>query len=88
MKAIQKIKNKVIHFLGGITDEEHKKWLEYKYVQGKLFACEVIRDEMQKCYGTSAEEWCKHMYDFCDKKMLYNANMNKIICKEMMYEED
>lgn len=33
-----KIRNKLIKLLGGLTVEDHKKWLKWKYNNGQTFA--------------------------------------------------
>ena len=70
---MNKIKEQLIKLLGGVTKDEHKKWIEYKYIHGKLFAIESIRCEMRCCYGMSPEKWCEHMYN-CVEKLLKEYN--------------
>ena len=60
--TMNKIKNKLIKWLGGITVDEYHKVLEYKYIEGKYVAYERILMEMEEVYGISADEWCKAMY--------------------------
>ena len=60
--TMNKIKNKLIKWLGGITVDEYHKVLEYKYIEGKYVAYERILLEMEEVYGMSADEWCKAMY--------------------------
>ena len=43
-----KIRNKLIELLGGVTVEEHKNWLEWRYINGKVFAYERVASAM-KC---------------------------------------
>ena len=59
---MNKIKKKLIKWLGGITVDEYHKVLEYKYIEGKNVAYERILIEMEEVYGMSADEWCKAMY--------------------------
>ena len=59
---MNKIKNKLIKCLGGITVDEYHKVLEYKYIEGKYVTYERILMEMEEVYGMSADEWCKAMY--------------------------
>lgn len=59
---MKKIREKLIKWLGGVTQEEHKKLLEYHYLEGKVWAFESILEEMRFIYGTSAEKWCEYMY--------------------------
>ena len=64
-----KIKNKLINLLGGVTIEEHKKWLEYNYVKGKEFAYETTITEMMSDYKRPVDERYDSIYNFVSKSM-------------------
>ena len=64
-----KIKNKLIELLGGVTVEEHKKWLEYNYIKGKEFAYETIITEMMSVYKRPLDERYDIIYKFVSKSM-------------------
>lgn len=65
-----KIKNKLIELLGGVTVEEHKKWLEWKYISGKAFAYETVRTEMISVYKKTIDEQYNTIYDFVTESIL------------------
>ena len=65
-----KIKNKLIELLGGVTVEEHKKWLEYNYVKGKEFAYETTITEMMSDYKRPVDERYDIIYNFVTESML------------------
>ena len=64
-----KIKNKLINLLGGVTIEEHKKWLEYNYIKGKVFAYETTITEMTSDYKRPVDERYDIIYNFVSKSM-------------------
>lgn len=53
---MNKIKEKLIHWLGGVTKEEHNKWLEYKESHGKYYATEFLLSEAKRLYGLPADQ--------------------------------
>lgn len=61
MKAIQKIKNKVIHILGGITEQELVKHQQYSFFQGSYDACFDILLETEQ-YGKLSEKLSDNSY--------------------------
>lgn len=68
---MKKIKNAIIHLLGGVTAEECvEECEEVKLISmhAARFAtyCEVL-EKMDKCYGMSAHDWCNNMYNFVKK---------------------
>jgi hypothetical protein len=64
---MKKIKNAIIHLLGGFTEDEAE--LIIKNVRCNAFYC--ILWKMEDCYGLSAFDWCNNMYryvkDKCEK---------------------
>ena len=66
---MRKIKNKLINLLGGVTIEEHKKWLEYNYIKGKVFAYETTITEMTSDYKRPVDERYDSIYNFVSKSM-------------------
>lgn len=64
---MKKIKRKLIKWLGGVTQEEHRNFLRFSHIDGKHFAYGLINEEMRLCYGMPAEKWCEHMYNYVVK---------------------
>ena len=59
-----KIRNKLIELLGGVTVEEHKNWLEWRYINGKVFAYERVASAMKCIREQSAEKQYDLLYEF------------------------
>lgn len=67
---MNKIKENLIHWLGGVTKEEHNKWLEYKYAHGKFDAIEFLQSEAKRAYRLPADKCSKHLYEFISNTYL------------------
>ena len=61
--TMNKIKEKLIHWLGGVTKEENVSIVRYEHTDGMLMAYDEVLAIMKKAYGMSAEEWAKYVYD-------------------------
>ncbi len=65
---MKKIKEKLIHLLGGYTKEEYSqvenKSYNVGYVEGFDTVVNATLTFMQSLYGVPAEEWCKRVYRF------------------------
>lgn len=59
-----KIRNKLIELLGGVTVEEHKNWLEWRYINGKVFAYERVVSTMNCIREQPAEKQYDLLYEF------------------------
>lgn len=60
--TLNKLKNKIIKMLGGVTSEEHEKSVRLQCLFEKMCSYESILDEMRFMYGCPAEQWCKKIY--------------------------
>ena len=77
--TMNKIKEKLIHWLGGVTKEEHNKWLEYKYAHGKFHAIEFLLSEAKRLYGLTADQWSEQMYErITNTYLAYEFILSKI----------
>lgn len=59
-----KIRNKLIELLGGVTIEEHKNWLEWRYINGKVFAYERVASVMKCIREQPVEKQYNLLYEF------------------------
>lgn len=59
MYILKKLKTKVIHYLGGYTEEEAMN----AYKKGKLYAYERVKTRAKELYGFPADEWCNLLYE-------------------------
>ena len=57
------IKEKLIHWLGGFTKDEHEMIAKYEYYLGTLKACGEVLAIMKKAYGMPADQWAEYVYD-------------------------
>lgn len=60
--TMNKLKNKIIKMLGGVTADEHRKLIRRQCLLEKMYSYESILDEMKFIYGCPAELWCKKIY--------------------------
>lgn len=71
------LKEELIELLGGVTQEEHKKWCEYKYNHEKAFAYKEVLDEMLRIQKLPLEEYRKHMFSFLETLSNVHKEMMK-----------
>ena len=64
----EKIKEKLIHLLGGYTEEEYSQVESKSYNKGYIEGFDYVVDGtltfMQSLYDIPAEEWCGRVYGF------------------------
>lgn len=60
---MDRIKTKLIHLLGGETEEESADHRRTGFQLGYMYARREILKFADSLYGCSAEEWCKKMYE-------------------------
>ena len=72
MIMLEKIKAKIIRLLGGHTEKEFINILPAKYYAGRSMAYLEMLSEMWRIYGKTADEWCKHIYEFAQTQHLDN----------------
>lgn len=58
------IKEKLIHLLGGHTQQELSVAELNSYKQGRRMAINVVLCKMDNCYGMQPDDWCKEVYNF------------------------
>ena len=59
---MNKIKTYLIHFLGGVTEEENKESNANSNAIGRLQKLYDLKSFVDSMNGTPADEWCKRMY--------------------------
>ena len=60
---MSKIRKYLIRLLGGVTKEEYVNEVQYEFKLAKADELQNIKWIMESCYGQSAEEWCKNVYE-------------------------
>ena len=75
---MNKIRKYLIHLLGGVTGEEHQQEVSYHFKAAKADVTQQLKWKMEDCYGQSAEEWCKNMYEYiCERHEQALKNLAK-----------
>lgn len=69
---MKKIKEILIHWLGGYTEEEICKSYRNGYYTGWDINTRGIKRFADSLYGLNAEDWCEKMYEFIEEE--YDAN--------------
>ena len=72
---MEKIKEKLIHLLGGVTKREAKGLMNKVYEDTRTQTLHQILLIMEGFYGKSADEWCRVVYDNT-KKMFEDFVLN------------
>lgn len=74
---MKKIKAMLIHWLGGVTREEHEEdGQNITDIVRYSTACR-IRDYMNLMHGMDADQWCKCAYDYVKRMEDEFLNKNK-----------
>lgn len=60
---MNKIRKYLIHLLGGVTEEYCERKIDYFTRVERVNTLSSVLLMMERCYGQSAEEWCKNVYD-------------------------
>ena len=72
---MKKIKNAIIHLLGGFTKDEADRIVKNTELIAKCNAFYTILWQMEDCYGMSEHDWCNNMYRYVkDKCEKYKAS--------------
>lgn len=66
---MKKIKNYIIHLLGGITEDENEENQVNCHRQGEYIALYKTKIHMEVLNGTPADDWCKEMYSYVSDRM-------------------
>lgn len=61
---MKKIKEILIHWLGGYTAEEFEQESQESYEVGYLSNNSDVKKYADSLYGLPSEEWCKQMYEY------------------------
>lgn len=77
--TMNKLKNKIIRMLGGVTTIEHEEWAYSQYICGRKHAYESILRRMKFMYGLPAEQWCEEIYKTVEEA---HKNFNSLYEKE------
>ena len=62
---MKKIKNYLIHLLGGQTNEEFVQ----AYKNGRIDAFTMVQDYLKSLNGLNADEWCNKAWTFVDNSV-------------------
>lgn len=69
----KKIKTWLIHWLGGVTEEEFEKKESLSYKVGKsdgrFDAYEAIKDYAESLNGCDAESWCLQVWNYINAQI-------------------
>ena len=64
--TLKNIQIKLIHFLGGISQDEARKFMDYAFHNGDIYGRQVIKlyfiSLEEKLYGKSKQEWIDMMH--------------------------
>ena len=72
---MEKIKEKLIHLLGGVTMTEKELSMSAAYKKSKRDTLADCLYVMERLYGKSADDWCKEIYEYT-KEMYDKAKTN------------
>ena len=61
---MEKIKEKLIHLLGGVTKREKELSMSAAYKKSKRDTLADCLSVMERLYGKSADDWCKEIYEY------------------------
>ena len=64
---INKIKTKLIHLLGGYTEDEQRENGRNSFNDGVYTTYCYMMSFANSLYGLSADDWCKKMYQYIEK---------------------
>ena len=75
---MDKIRKYLIHLLGGVTRDELQQKVYYYSKAERADVTQQLKWKMEDCYGQSAEEWCKNMYEYiCERHEQALKNLEK-----------
>lgn len=63
---MKKVREFIIHMLGGVTIEESVDSANHSHDIGRFGILHAIRKKASELYGIPAEEWCEEMYKYID----------------------
>ena len=66
---MKKIKETLIHWLGGFTLEDDRRHCQAFYILGLRHRASSFKKQADRLYGLPAEEWCKQMYEFISDRV-------------------
>ena len=64
---MEKIKEILIHLLGGVTKREKELSISAAYKKSKRDTLADCLYVMERLYGKSADDWCKEIYEYTNK---------------------
>ena len=65
---MKKIRKYLIHLLGGVTRDKLQQEVYYYSKAERADVTQQLKWKMEDCYGQSAEEWCKNIYEYTCKR--------------------
>ena len=75
---MNEIRKYLIHLLGGVTGDELQQKVYYYSKAERADVTQQLKWKMEGCYGQSAEEWCKNMYEYiCERHEQALKNLAK-----------
>ena len=75
---MDKIRKYLIHLLGGVTGDELQQEVYYYSKAERANVTQQLKWKMEDCYGQSAEEGGKNMYEYiCERHEQALKNLEK-----------
>lgn len=67
MKLTEKIKARIIHWLGGVAWREENHALDVASLCGEESITNALMTYAKELYGVSADDWSKEMYSYIER---------------------
>jgi hypothetical protein len=65
---MKKIKDFIVHMLGGHSQEEYRRHAQEAYDKGVKDSYMNTKQFADALYGYTADEWCRNLYEYLTKK--------------------
>ena len=76
--TMNKLKNKIIKMLGGVTAKEYEEWIYFKYLCGRKDTYESMLNWMKSMNGLPAEQRFREIYKTVEEEYeVYNLLYEK-----------
>lgn len=66
---MKKIKNALIHWLGGYTEVEYFRHGQEAFDDGISYGLTDAKEYADSLYGLSSDEWCNKMYEYLERML-------------------
>lgn len=68
---MKKIKNFIIHALGGVTRTDFEQAIFMYRVSARRYEMNLLRLFLESMNGKEADEWCRNTYDYVCKRIQF-----------------